>query len=84
MTKQEASALIAKKVKAAQQLISEATEIADENKVSFRFDGPDGKVYGMGGSYEPRVEWNSSHCEWDDSGCSEDEDYGWKASSQSC
>ena len=71
-----ALAAIADHIKAAKHALNEAARIADENGVSFSWDGPDDS-WGFGGHYEPKG-WNDSHC----SGNFDDE--GWQSSSSSC
>jgi hypothetical protein len=63
---------------AAEAALAKAAEIAQENGVSFSWEGPS---YGMGGYFSPKA-WNSSSgsCGW----TNDDEEGGWKASSQSC
>lgn len=56
MEKAEALALIAVKIKEAETALAEAAKTADENGVSFRWNGPD---YGMGGWYDEDG-WNPS------------------------
>lgn len=75
LTKQEATAALAKLVSAVYEAVSAATEFADEHKLSFSLD----IAYGMGGSYDGDVE-NRYTPEYVDP---EDHD-GWYPSSQSC
>lgn len=82
MSPQEASKLIAEKIRIAENAIKEAETIADEAGVGFSLDLGG---YGMGGWYEPQPskpdDWDASD-DWEPSGS--DGDYGWQASSQSC
>jgi hypothetical protein len=55
LTEEEASALIAAKVEAARELISEAEALATEHKLTFSWD----LSYGMGGWFESG-EWQAS------------------------
>ena len=55
--RQDASKKIADKLAEIQRLLNEAQQIADENGVSFSWDGP---AFGMGGSYHPKEDWNDS------------------------
>jgi hypothetical protein len=65
------------KVSAAYAALQEATDFADKHGLGFSWD----VSYGMGGYYQGKgTEEDPS---WDHSSCSED-DYGWRASSQSC
>jgi hypothetical protein len=79
--KQQANARIAELVNIAKQALKEATAIADQHGLEFRWDGPS---YGMGGSYQGTRPWMSSteKCEADNYD-SIDEGM-WRASSQSC
>lgn len=88
MTQQEASALIAEKVRAAEQLIRECESIADKSGVGFSLS----IAYGMGGWYNPDpslrekvevAEGEEGEEDWEES-WEESADYGWMASSQSC
>jgi hypothetical protein len=70
MTKEEeASKLIAEKIAQAEALIKECEKLGKENDVSFSWN----LAYGMGGYYGPA--WGSS---------SEEEEWAWNSSSESC
>lgn len=56
----------------AEAKIHEAETIADENNVSFQWDGPE---YGMGGYYEPKYTDSNGYTSFG---------AGWSASSHSC
>lgn len=79
MSEKEALELISQKLAEADKLIAEAEQIAKDNGVEFSWDGP---TYGMGGYFGKASDWESS--DWEDSGCSIDVEYEWRASSQSC
>lgn len=70
----EATKKIADLLKQAEAALNEAASIADENGVSFGWDGP---AYGMGGYYQPKVDNEDSEEEEDD-WC---ESSGWRSSS---
>lgn len=56
LTQQEANALVADYVKQAEELIAQASAIAEEYDLSFNWEGPG---YGMGGWFSSG-EWQSS------------------------
>lgn len=79
LTKQEASKLISEQIAIAAIAVAEAENIADAMGVGFSLDLGG---YGMGGWYEPaptKPEWAG-----DDWEASNDDNYGWQSSSQSC
>ncbi len=66
------------------ELLDEATELADEHDVSFKFSP---RCTSETFTYVPAVVWEgSSSCEWDDSGYTEDGywDTEWASSSADC
>lgn len=85
MDKKEATAKIAELTAEAKAKVREAQDLADKYGVEFSFS----IAYGMGGYYQPQYkegvsEWNSS--DYYESSCynDDDEDAGWRSSSQSC
>lgn len=74
LTKQEASALISKKLAEAYGLIRECETIADIHGEDFSFS----VAYGMGGYYSPKPKEGPTEDKWGDS------TFGWQASSQGC
>lgn len=77
LTPKEASALIAKQIRIAEQAIAEAENIADATGVDFSLNLGG---YGMGGWYTPPpIKPEDADDDWEAS-----DEGGWQASSQSC
>ena len=70
LTEKEATGAIASLIREAEAKLREASSLADEYEIDFRWKGP---YYGMGGHYSPKP------ADWDG-----DREYGWNSSSSEC